>query len=384
MSTTTTTIDYRVPLGRRAEQPDTLVDLMRRGRPSVWTSLRILDAMARQLDAAHADGRTHGHLVKSEVAVSERDGVTVHGLELESTLRRHATAAGDRFAFAAIAYELLTGSRGVEAAPPSSLNPALPAAADAILGRALAREPDRRYGSAGALVDHLREALLADLSMDPDGRTLVGGPSEAVAPPRGRTLLLTLALVTILAAATLVAWASLDASLDVAPPPMREVDDIGAPAPPLPPGPAPEELVEGGSGPAPVAMTMTAPVTPATAVSLAPPAEAPASTLSMAPAVASSPTFVDGPMGLVFFREPLPIVGGAVVRSVEPGSAPARAGIEPRDVIVSWAGIDVTGPELLASVELDDPTREVAVVLYREDFDELVERSLLISPEDGR
>jgi serine/threonine protein kinase len=75
---------------------------------------------------------------------------------------------------ACVAYELLTGSVPFErdqgmavllahlSEPPPSLGsrrPDLPAAADQVLARALAKEPQERYGSCGHFADALREAL---------------------------------------------------------------------------------------------------------------------------------------------------------------------------------------------------------------------------------
>ncbi len=82
------------------------------------------------------------------------------------------TAAADRYAFAAIAYQLLVdrapfagegrgageGQPGAPAAP-SLRNPALPASVDAILLRGLSRHPDDRWAACGQLVQALAAAL---------------------------------------------------------------------------------------------------------------------------------------------------------------------------------------------------------------------------------
>jgi serine/threonine protein kinase len=85
-----------------------------------------------------------------------------------------AVPASDRYAFAAMTYECLTGSvvypRGTEAAvlyahtsesPPnaSSRRPELPSSLDDVFRKALAKDPDARPDSARRLVDDVSHAL---------------------------------------------------------------------------------------------------------------------------------------------------------------------------------------------------------------------------------
>jgi tetratricopeptide (TPR) repeat protein len=163
-------------------------------------SLAWLGQAADALDAAHDLGIVHRDVkpanllldVRDEVAVGDfgiariaddpTGGMTATGTVLgtagylapEQALGHGATAASDRYALGVVGYELLTGSRpferGSETAeaaahihepvpPASARNAKLSSSVDRVFERALAKDPNERFPTAGAFVAALRDAI---------------------------------------------------------------------------------------------------------------------------------------------------------------------------------------------------------------------------------
>jgi len=162
------------------------------------TAVRWLHEAAAALDTAHEAGVVHrdikpGNLLldgRDRLAVADfgiarlawEDQLTATGQVLgtaayispEQAMGEAATAASDRYAFAVVAYELLTGSRPFEAEhfaaqarahvedpppPASERAPELSRAVDAVLERGLAKDPRDRWPSSEAFVDALERTL---------------------------------------------------------------------------------------------------------------------------------------------------------------------------------------------------------------------------------
>jgi eukaryotic-like serine/threonine-protein kinase len=225
----------------------TVADRLREGRPSHAEALGWLAQAAEAIDHAHERGLVHrdikpGNLLldgRGRLAVADfgiarlrhDQTVTATGqvlgtaayLSPEQASGNPATPASDRYALAVVAFQLLTGRRPftaehfaaqarqhIEAPPPpaSSIRPELPPGVNAALGRGLAKEPARRWPTAGALADALERALDEETAAT---RPLPAGndiPPPAAFPvraaPRRRPRRLA-AAVAVLAAIALVA-----------------------------------------------------------------------------------------------------------------------------------------------------------------------------------
>ncbi len=176
----------------------TVADARRTGHVDPGASLLWLHQAAAALDYAHRRGVIHRdvklanflldndrmlHVADFGIAqLGSEDTLTLSGevlgtaayLAPERALGQPATEASDRYALAVAAFELLVGERPfmaehfaaqarqhLEEPPPlaSLRNPALPRALDAVLVRGMAKYPEDRFPTAGALTDAIDGAL---------------------------------------------------------------------------------------------------------------------------------------------------------------------------------------------------------------------------------
>jgi eukaryotic-like serine/threonine-protein kinase len=148
------------------------------GRVDQGLALQWLDQAACALDAAHEHGVVHRDVKPGNLLLDRDDNICVADFGIawaagvdsntqtgvilgtagylapEQAAGGQATAASDRYAFAVVAHELLTGTR-----PGPQPSAKLPAPAHQVFARALAEDPAYRYPSCLDFVDALAAAL---------------------------------------------------------------------------------------------------------------------------------------------------------------------------------------------------------------------------------
>ena len=182
-------------------------------------AVEALSAIAAALDHAHARGVLHrdvkpsnvlvdasGSLLLADFGLAKNTAVsselTATGMVVgtpaymapEQAIGRPVDARADQYALGVVAFELLTGrtpflsespfavlDKHLREAPPppSTFVPSLPPEADAVLGRALAKDPQDRFDTCREMVEALAGALGASIPARPAGSLRTAGPSDA-------------------------------------------------------------------------------------------------------------------------------------------------------------------------------------------------------------
>jgi serine/threonine-protein kinase len=200
-------IDGNLFIDMRLVRGQDLHELLKRGPLEPARAVGIIRQIAAALDAAHAQGLIHRDIKPQNILVTSAEDfaylidfgiaekradtrLTVAGTAIGSFAYmaperfddRPTTPAVDVYSLAGVLYEALTGEPpfkvgGTEqliaahmSSPPprpSIINPRVPAAFDDVIARGMAKEPDDRYGSPGALGRAAQRALGAGPSSEP-------------------------------------------------------------------------------------------------------------------------------------------------------------------------------------------------------------------------
>ncbi|GFG73254.1 hypothetical protein MBOT_06190 [Mycobacterium botniense] len=191
-------IDGNLYIDMRLAKGQTLHELLKKGPLEPERAAAIINQVASALDAAHAEGLIHrdvkpqniivtpgdfAYLVDFGIAEAKgdthltMDGYHIGSLDYMAPERftdQPTTPAADVYSLACVLHQALTGqspfpSRSLEQAMaahitsppprPSVINPLVPASFDDVIARGMAKEPDDRYGSAGALGRAAQRAL---------------------------------------------------------------------------------------------------------------------------------------------------------------------------------------------------------------------------------
>lgn len=220
-------IDGRLYIDMRLVQGQTLDELIAAGPLTPARAVAIVGQIGAALDAAHAAGLLHRDIKPHNIVVTSADfaylvdfgiaetrgdarltatGVpigTVNYMAPERFTGQPATHAVDVYALTCVLYESLTGDSPFSrdslenmvaahlASPPprpSLTNPRVPAGFDAVIARGMAKDPDDRYGTAGALVRAAQRAAGGGDSTPAPPPTRSGASTEGITdrPANGR------------------------------------------------------------------------------------------------------------------------------------------------------------------------------------------------------
>ncbi len=191
-------IDGSLYIDMRLVQGQTLLDLIEKGPLEPARAVAIIGQVADALDAAHAEGLIHRDVKPQNIIVTPADFVylvdfgiaeakgdprlttagarigTLNYMAPERFNDSVSTPAVDVYSLACVLYEALTGdppfardnlehlvAAHIASPPPrpSVANPRVPAGLDDVVARGMAKHPDDRYGSAGALGRAAQRAL---------------------------------------------------------------------------------------------------------------------------------------------------------------------------------------------------------------------------------
>jgi serine/threonine-protein kinase len=202
----------------------TLETLLRAGRQEWKAALGLAARVADALQHAHSHGVVHRDLKPANIMVLasgepkimdfgvaklEASILTTQGqvfgspayMAPEQALEARADARSDVFSLGCVLYETLTGQRAFkgkvaseilmrlareEPVAPSQLLPGLPGSVDQVVALALAKDPARRYATAGALSEDLQDLLAGRPPRHASSRTVavVAPPAPAKPSPR--------------------------------------------------------------------------------------------------------------------------------------------------------------------------------------------------------
>lgn len=204
--------------------------ILRAGRLTPERAVGIAIALCSTLEAAHTAGIMHSDLGPQNVTLTRDNRVKMMGFGVPSP---PGESRSDLYSLGMVVYEMLTGGKppeereataqagsriGQSPPPPSSINPEISPALDAIVAKALSGNPENRYHSVRAmradLQRYLENPLPADAPRAREGGMLAGmasgvghATSRVVDSIRSRPWIWAGILVLVLASIGIGVWA---------------------------------------------------------------------------------------------------------------------------------------------------------------------------------
>ncbi len=218
-------INGNLYIDMRLVEGQTLSDVLRQGPVEPERAVAIVEQVAAALDAAHAAGMIHRDIKPQNIIITPADfaylvdfGIAQAAGDTQLTMTGHrigsldymaperfadqpTTAAADVYSLACVLHQALTGTVpfpghnaeqimgahiGSPPPRPSVITSGVPSSFDYVVARGMAKEPDDRYGSAGALARASKRALhgnghsfaQANVTMDAGDILPLDGPAH--------------------------------------------------------------------------------------------------------------------------------------------------------------------------------------------------------------
>ena len=217
---------------RYVDGPDLKQLITERSPLSFDRIFMIMSQLAGALDAAHEEGLVHRDVKPGNVLIAPSHGEsdfvyltdfgvtkrikgsgptmtgdflgTVDYMAPEQIEGKPIDGRADIYSLGCLLFETLTASLpfdrptdtsviwahvNEEPRPPSAIRGDVPSAVDAVVAKAMAKNPDHRYATGAELIGDLRQALAGSLGTDSGPRTPLGADTEAgaIAPPSQTT-----------------------------------------------------------------------------------------------------------------------------------------------------------------------------------------------------
>jgi serine/threonine protein kinase, bacterial len=215
-------IDGRLYVDMRLIEGHDLHEVLADGPMEPGRAVRIIEQVAKALQAAHRIGLVHRDVKPSNILVDEDDFAYLidfgiaraadqtrmtgtgniigswHYMSPERLRDGQIDARSDIYALACVLYECLTGSAPypgdnfeqqitahlTEPPPrPSSTDPNMPLGLDPVIATGMAKDPDQRYATTVELANAARDAITQPIAQPAPAPTLLSATEQAPLPP---------------------------------------------------------------------------------------------------------------------------------------------------------------------------------------------------------